>query len=116
MTGAASAEGPPHWMWAAVLWMADRTPETRNRYVDLLRALSILAVVLGHWLISAPYLDHGVPASSHLLDLAPWSRCLTWRFQVIPVFFVVGGFSNAVGWRSARRRGRRVRTGGSERS
>ncbi len=92
-------------MWAAALWMADRTPETRNRYVDLLRALSILAVVLGHWLISAPYLDDGVPAYSHLLDLAPWSRWLTWLFQVMPVFFFVGGYSNAVGWRSARRKG-----------
>ena len=42
-------------LWKRALWMADRTPEARNRYVDLLRALSILAVVLGHWLISAPY-------------------------------------------------------------
>ena len=71
MPGAGSADRPPKGMWAAAVWMADRTPETRNRYVDLLRALSILAVVLGHWLISAPYLDDGVPADSHLLDLAP---------------------------------------------
>jgi fucose 4-O-acetylase-like acetyltransferase len=105
MTSAGSEDRPPKGMWASALWMADRTPETRNRYVDLLRALSILAVVLGHWLISAPYLDDGVPAYSHLLDLAPWSRWLTWLFQVMPVFFFVGGYSNAVGWRSARRKG-----------
>ncbi len=96
---------PPRGMWQRALWYADRTPEARNRYVDLLRALSILAVVLGHWLISAPYFANGTPAYSHLLDLAPWSRWLTWLFQVMPVFFFVGGFSNGVSWESARRKG-----------
>jgi surface polysaccharide O-acyltransferase-like enzyme len=95
---------PPRGMWSRALWFADRTPESRNRYVDFLRAVSILAVVLGHWLISAPYFDHGSPAYSHLLDLAPWSRWLTWIFQVMPVFFFVGGFSNGVSWESAQRK------------
>ena len=52
---AISEDRPPRGMWHRALWYADRTPESRNRYVDFLRALSILAVVLGHWLISAPY-------------------------------------------------------------
>ena len=95
---------PPRGMWRRALWYADRTPEARNRYVDFLRALSILAVVLGHWLISAPYFEGGSPAYSHLLDLAPWSRWLTWIFQVMPVFFFVGGFSNGVSWESALRK------------
>ena len=95
---------PPRGMWRRALWYADRTPEARNRYVDFLRALSILAVVVGHWLISAPYFDNGSPAYSHLLDLAPWSRWLTWLFQVMPVFFFVGGFSNGVSWESALRK------------
>jgi surface polysaccharide O-acyltransferase-like enzyme len=99
------AEGrPPRGMWRRALWYADRTPEARNRYVDFLRALSILAVVLGHWLISAPYFDNGSPAYSHLLDLAPWSRWLTWLFQVMPIFFFVGGFSNGISWDSAKRK------------
>jgi hypothetical protein len=97
-------ERPPRSMWGRALWYADRTPEARNRYVDFLRALSILAVVVGHWLISAPYFANGVPAYSHLLDLAPWSRYLTWLFQVMPVFFFVGGFSNGVSWESALRK------------
>ena len=96
---------PPRGMWRSALWYADHTPPSRNRYVDLLRALSILAVVLGHWLISAPYFEDGSPAYSHLLDLAPWSRWLTWLFQVMPWFFFVGGFSNGLSWQSARRKG-----------
>ena len=99
-----SEDLPPRGMWRRALWYADRTPEARNRYVDFLRALSILAVVLGHWLISAPYFEGGSPAYSHLLDLAPWSRWLTWLFQVMPVFFFVGGFSNGVSWQSALRK------------
>ncbi len=101
---------PPHGLWSRALWMADRTPDNRNRTVDFLRALSILAVVLGHWMISAPYFDQGRPAYAHLLDLAPWSRWLTWLFQVMPVFFFVGGFSNSISWRSARAKGRSFRT------
>jgi hypothetical protein len=99
-----AGDRPPRGMWARALFIADRTPAARNRYVDFLRALSILAVVLGHWLISAPYFADGAPAYSHLLDLAPWSRWLTWLFQVMPIFFFVGGFSNGVSWESAQRK------------
>jgi len=99
------ADQPPRGLWQRALYLADRTPESRNRFVDFLRALSILAVVVGHWLISAPYFDHGAPAYAHLLDLESWSRWLTWLFQVMPVFFFVGGFSNSVSWESAQRKG-----------
>ena len=40
-----------------------------------------------------------------LLDQARWTHPLTWVFQVMPIFFLVGGYSNALSWRSARRRG-----------
>ncbi len=96
---------PPRGMWQRALFYADRTPESRNRYVDFLRAVSILAVVVGHWLISAPYFLGREPAYAHLLDLEEWTRWLTWLFQVMPVFFFVGGFSNSVSWESARRKG-----------
>jgi hypothetical protein len=104
MNPEAAIDRPPRGLWSRALYFADHTPESRNRYVDFLRALSILAVVIGHWLISAPYFIDGVPAYSHLLDLAPWSRWLTWLFQVMPIFFFVGGFSNGVSWESAQRK------------
>ena len=49
-------------MWARATEMAEQTPAQRNRYVDLLRALSIAAVVLGHWIMAAPYFQAGVPS------------------------------------------------------
>ena len=91
-------------MWERASEMAELTPAERNRYVDLLRALSISAVVLGHWIMAAPYLQAGSPHMEHLLDIQPWSRWLTWIFQVMPVFFFVGGFSNGVSWDGAQKR------------
>jgi len=105
MSTAHDESRPPRGLWQRAIFLADRTPESRNRYVDFLRALSILAVVVGHWLISAPHFSGGEPAYAHLLDLEPWSRWLTWLFQVMPVFFFVGGFSNSVSWESATRKG-----------
>jgi hypothetical protein len=39
-------------IWAQASHLASKTPESRNRYVDFLRAVSICAVVFGHWLMA----------------------------------------------------------------
>ena len=85
-------------LWAKAKAMAEKAPPERNRYVDFLRALSILAVVVGHWLVAAPYMKDGAVAGGHLLEIVPWTQWLTWGFQVMPVFFMVGGFSNGTSW------------------
>lgn len=85
--------------------MAEATPPDRNRVVDFMRVVSILIVVFGHWLMAAVTFDDGELVPGHLLELADWTHPLTWVFQVMPVFFFVGGYSNALSWRSARRRG-----------
>ncbi len=82
------------------------TPASRDRYVDFLRALSILAVIVGHWTIGLIAWDHGVIRSSSAIGRAPGLWLATWAFQVMPVFFFVGGYSNLVAYDSARRRGR----------
>lgn len=83
--------------------VAAATPASRNRVIDFLRAAAITVVVLGHWTIVAVdptgIQPHGV------LDSAPWSHPLTWVFQVMPIFFLVGGYANGISWRSARRKG-----------
>ena len=85
--------------------MAAQTPDERNRYVDFLRALSILFVVVGHWLIATVYVADGQIHLGHLLEAKPEFHWLTWLFQVMPIFFIVGGYSNAVSLESARRKG-----------
>ncbi|UCE87344.1 MAG: acyltransferase family protein [Deltaproteobacteria bacterium] len=91
--------------WSRARRLAERTPESRNRYVDFLRAASILVVVIGHWLMAAPHATRGELTLGDMLHVAPWTQWLTWVFQVMPLFFIVGGYSNAVSWESARRSG-----------
>lgn len=86
------------------LEMARQTPATRNRYVDLLRAVSILVVVFGHWLMAAPQVVDDGFSFNQLLSTNTWSHYLTWVLQVMPLFFLVGGYANAASWRSARLR------------
>ena len=93
-------------VWSRARDMAERTPETRNRYVDFLRAASITIVVLGHWLIAAPFVEDGRLRLDDMLHIAPWSQWLTWVCQVMPLFFIVGGYSNGVSWDSACKAGR----------
>jgi len=92
--------------WSRAAELAAQTPESRNRYVDFLRASAILCVVGGHWLAAAPHVDgSGVLQATHILAIADWTHWLTWAIQVMPVFFMVGGFSNGLTWRAARRDG-----------
>ncbi len=90
-------------IWSRANEMALKAPPQRNRYVDFLRAFSILAVVVGHWLVAAPSIKDGVVQGGHLLGILPWTQWLTWGFQVMPIFFLVGGFSNALSWSAAQR-------------
>jgi hypothetical protein len=85
--------------------LAAATPATRNRYADLLRVASIFVVVLGHWTMAVLSYHDGKFVGQNLLEIDPWTHILTWIFQVMPIFFIVGGFTNAHSWRSASERG-----------
>ena len=91
-------------IWSQAKDLAAQTPSDRNRYVDFLRAISILVVITGHWLIAALYYHDGSLTLSDLLVNQPNTQWLTWLFQVMPIFFIVGGYANAVSLESARRR------------
>jgi hypothetical protein len=81
------------------------TPVTRDRYVDLLRALSLTVVVVGHWLLAIVTLQDGTFDGQNALGVMPGAHILTWVLQVMPLFFFAGGFSNAVSWRATKARG-----------
>ncbi|WP_432080463.1 acyltransferase family protein [Streptomyces sp. WAC 04229] len=81
------------------------TPASRDRAVDALRALAILGVVLGHWLVTALVADgNSLRAASPLGDM-PWLAPVSWAFQTLAVFFLVGGHVATRGYASARARG-----------
>jgi hypothetical protein len=93
--------------------LAAGTPAGRERYVDLLRVVAIVTVVLGHWLIIEVEHSPGAQLTGHsaLRDI-PWAPPVTWLVQVIPVFFLVGGYANAASLQSRYRAA--GRTGGTD--
>lgn len=72
--------------------------KARELSADLYRVLAVVIVVMGHWLLSAVTLRDGRFGYNEVLVMLPWTQWLTWFFQVVPVFFVVGGYANAASW------------------
>lgn len=87
--------------------LAAATPDHRDRYLDLLRVGSIATVVLGHWLMLTITVSGGRVRAGNALAAVPATQLLTWVFQVMPIFFLVGGAAHAAALGSLRRRGGR---------
>lgn len=85
--------------------IADQTPPGRERYMDFLRAFSILSVVLGHWFIAIIYWNNQRIGVGNVIGNVRGLWAATWVFQVIPLFFFVGGFANAKTLAGFQRRG-----------
>ncbi len=94
----------------------DATPPGRDRVVDALRAGSILVVVLWHCCMSVlQWNDRGALSMPNPIDTIPGGWLATWVLQVMPLFFIVGGYGSltslrnrprtivAFGWDRARR-------------
>ncbi|MFF2845956.1 acyltransferase [Streptomyces sp. NPDC058001] len=83
-----------------------RTPAHRDRAIDGLRALALLAVPTGHWLLGGFTLGpegalHNASPLSAFGFLAP----VSWILQMLGVFFLVGGYASALSYRRSRNRG-----------
>jgi fucose 4-O-acetylase-like acetyltransferase len=90
-------------------------PEGRDRFIDLLRGGSIAAVVVGHWLVadvrwSDPGSGGGELVETSSLYEVPAMWPMTWLLVTIPLFFFVGGYSNARSWAGTLRRGEGLAT------
>ncbi|HTF52065.1 MAG TPA: acyltransferase [Pseudonocardia sp.] len=70
--------------------LAAATPVDRDRYADLLRLFSITMVALGHWVVALLTLHGAGPVSTSLPVMLT-----TWVWQVMALFFFVGGFAHA---------------------
>ncbi|WP_330333182.1 acyltransferase [Streptomyces sp. NBC_00536] len=81
------------------------TPADRDRAIDALRALAITGVVLGHWLVTALVIDSGTVHSASPLGYLPELTPISWVFQTLAVFFLVGGLVGAQSYASARAKG-----------
>ncbi|MER5479083.1 acyltransferase [Streptomyces sp. NPDC002734] len=86
--------------------LVDATPDRRDRVVDAARVLSIVIVTLWHWTLSVTHRTaDGSLVMPNPVDAIPGGWLLTWVLQIMPVFFLVGGYANLAGWESHRRAG-----------
>lgn len=60
------------------------------------RAVAIVVVVVGHWLAASIWRQpDGEIALLNSLQWIPYAAWVTWIVQVMPIFFLVGGYANA---------------------
>lgn len=71
-------------------------PEERDRFIDLLRVVCIIAVVAGHWATTTVVWEPDRVLSVNALSIIAGTRPVTWLIQVMPLVFFAGGFANSV--------------------
>ncbi|PZG17967.1 acyltransferase family protein [Nonomuraea aridisoli] len=81
------------------------TPADRDRALDALRALAVLGVVAGHWLVTALVMESGTVRVTSPLRSMPQLAPVSWVFQTLAVFFLVGGLVATRGHLRARAKG-----------
>lgn len=88
---------------------AVQEPPGRDLYLDLVRLVAVMAVVLLHWLSVMPSVHDGMIVDTNVVDVDVELWPLTWFGEVMALFFFVGGAVNA--WALERQ----LRYGGSTR-
>lgn len=82
-----------------------RTPRHRDSAIDLVRAVCVAGVVLLHAIMVGVTVVDGFPVFENASEGADWITPLSWVLQVMPMFFVIGGFSGYLAHRRMRERG-----------
>lgn len=78
----------------------------RDLTLDLARVVCVLFVIVVHLIqVGIGPGSDGELVASRPAEAQPWFNAATWVGQIMPLFFVVGGFAAATGWRSWTRRG-----------
>lgn len=70
----------------------------RDPVIDLLRSVATTTVVLYHWVFTIVVWREDGPHADNPIGYVSGLWCLTWVLQVMPLFFVAGGFTHSVAW------------------
>jgi peptidoglycan/LPS O-acetylase OafA/YrhL len=81
------------------------TTAARDTGIDFVRALCVLGVVVLHSLMVGVTVSDSGPLFANASDGAAWIAPLSWVLQVMPLFFVIGGFAGYTSLRRAQQRG-----------
>jgi peptidoglycan/LPS O-acetylase OafA/YrhL len=77
----------------------------RDAFVDFVRAFSLLVVVAWHWCFTIIIWRDDGPHATNPIGFTDGLFVATWLFQVMPLFFFVGGFANLSAYRAKQQRG-----------
>ncbi|HCS60247.1 MAG TPA: acyltransferase [Microbacterium sp.] len=78
---------------------------TRDTGIDFVRALCVLGVVLLHSMMVGVTVTASGPVFENASDGTAWIAPLSWLLQVMPLFFVIAGFSGPLAYKRLRERG-----------
>lgn len=85
---------------------AIRPPSTRDGSVDAVRAVLLGIVVLLHaFMVGVGRDESGTPLLENAMEHWAGFPALTWVVQIMPLFFVLGGFASFTQWTRLRERG-----------
>ena len=78
--------------------IAAQTPANRDRTIDVIRIVSLVAVVFGHTIMAVSTVRDGVFVWGNLLEWLPGLGALTWLLQIMPLFFFAGTAASVESW------------------
>jgi hypothetical protein len=70
----------------------------RDVLIDTVRALSLLVVVVWHWVFTTLIWQADGPHASNPIGVTRGFWAVTWLLQVMPAFFFAGGYVHRLGW------------------
>lgn len=76
-------------------------PSERDRFIDFVRAFSLLVVVAWHWVFTIIVWRDNGPYATNPIGFTRGLFVATWLLQVMPLFFFVGGFAHEKAWLAA---------------
>lgn len=77
-----------------------RTVGHRDKAIDLIRFGCLVVVVILHSMMSAAVLGpDGAVTPTVALSTTPGFTIASWFFQIMPLFFFIGGYASLSGWR-----------------
>lgn len=99
-TGTAPGRRPPGGSGSVGTASAVRPAAHRDKAIDLIRFGCLIVVVVLHAMMSAAVLGpDGVVAPTIALSTTAGFTIASWFFQIMPLFFFIGGYASLNGWR-----------------
>ena len=78
---------------------------TRDRSIDAVRSTLLVTVVALHAMMVGVSVSAAGPVLENAMENQTWFAPASWVVQVMPLFFIVGGFASITQWRSLRAAG-----------